>query len=136
MGNFGEYGWGVSASTVNASRILRGQYRHFLFGNAEVDDQIDPTELPVLQARDEPVGTSYALHHTMVHAVVALPYTVSLVIRGPAVKDRFLVMDRKTGEAWWQYGRKQESAYEVERKRMSPERLQKLIGQLESWKLF
>ena len=34
----------------------------------------------------------------------AEPHTVSLIIRGPAVKDRFLVMDRKTGQSWWQYG--------------------------------
>ncbi|MFQ6396658.1 hypothetical protein ACLMAJ_24740 [Nocardia sp. KC 131] len=119
-----------------ASRILRGQYRHFLFGNAELDEQIDPAKLPVLQAREEPVGISYALHHSMVHAVVAEPYTASLVIRGPAIKDRFLVMDRKTREAWWQYGAKQESADEVDQKRMSPERLQEVIGQLEEWKLF
>lgn len=119
-----------------ASRILRGQYRHYLFGNAELDEHIEPTKLPVLQAREEPVGTSYALHHTMVHAVVAEPYTVSLVIRGPAVKDRFLVMDRKTGEAWWQYGAGQESAEEVERKRMSPARLTEIVGRMGEWKLF
>ncbi|WP_433578558.1 hypothetical protein [Nocardia brasiliensis] len=119
-----------------ASRILRGQYRHFLFGNAEVDEQMEPTDLPVLQAREEPVDSCYALHHSMVHAVLAEPYTASLVIRGPAVKDRFLVMDRVTGEAWWQYGAGQESAEEVERKRMSPERFEWLIGRLEEWGLF
>ncbi|WP_433622086.1 hypothetical protein [Nocardia sp. CA-120079] len=119
-----------------ASRILRGQYRHFLFGNAEVDEHVDPAKLPVLQAREELVGSGYALHHSMVHAVVAEPYTASLVIRGPAVKDRFLVMDRVTNEAWWQYGAKQESAEDAERKRMTPERLDWLIGQLDEWKLF
>lgn len=119
-----------------ASRLLRGQYRHYLFGNAEVDEQMDPNKLPVLQAREEPIGTSYALHHTMVHAVVAEPFTVSLVVRGPAVKDKFLVMDRHTGEAWWQFGAKDESAEEAERKRMTPERLQEVRGQLTEWELF
>ncbi|WP_147130979.1 hypothetical protein [Nocardia ninae] len=119
-----------------ASRILRGQYRHFLFGNAEVDEQVEPNKLPVLHVREEPVGTAYALHHSMVHAVVAEPYTVSLVIRGPAVKDRFLVMDRKTGEAWWQYGQKDESAEETARKRMGAERLREVSDQLTEWKLF
>jgi len=119
-----------------ASRILRGQYRHYLFGNADLDEQVDPTKLPVLQAREELVGSSYALHHSMVHAVVAEPYSVSLVIRGPAMKDRFLVMDRKTGEAWWQYGATQESVEEAERKRMTPERLRELIAHLDDWKLF
>ncbi|MFF0493641.1 hypothetical protein ACFYTQ_31870 [Nocardia sp. NPDC004068] len=118
-----------------ASHILRGQYRHYLFGNAEVDEQIDPKKLPVLLTREEPVGTSYALHHSMIHAVVAEPLTVSLVVRGPAVKDRFLVMDRKTNEAWWQYGARQESEEDAKRKRMSPERFDWLGGQFEEWGL-
>ncbi|MFF0458684.1 hypothetical protein [Nocardia africana] len=118
-----------------ASRILRGQYRHFLFGNAELDEQVDPAKLGVLQVREEPVGIGYALHHSMVHAVVAEPFTVSLVVRGPALKDRFLVSDRKTGEAWWQYGAGQESVEDALRKRMTPARLQEVIGNLEEWKL-
>ncbi|WP_433194336.1 hypothetical protein ACQP1G_37105 [Nocardia sp. CA-107356] len=116
-----------------ASRILRGHYRHYLFGNAELDEQVDPAKLPVLQAREEPVGTSYALHHSMVHAVVAEPFTVSLVVRGPAVKDRFLVMDRKTGESWWQYGAKEESAEEAKAKQMSRTRFAEVTGWLEEW---
>ena len=118
-----------------ASRILRGQYRHFLYGNAELDDQIDPAQLEVLQVREEPVGVSYALHHSMVHAVVAEPFTVSLVARGPALKDRFLVSDRKTGEAWWQYGAGRESAEEARRKRMTLPRLQERIASMDEWKL-
>ncbi|WP_280352114.1 hypothetical protein [Nocardia abscessus] len=119
-----------------ASRILSGQYRHFLFGNAEVDEQVEPNKLPVLHVREEPVGTAYALHHSMVHAVVAEPYTVSLVIRGPAVKDRFLVMDRKTGEAWWQYGNKDEPEEEAGAKRMSRTRFTEVAGWLNEWDLF
>jgi len=46
----------------------------------------------------------------MVHAVVAEPFTVSLVVRGPAVKNRFLVMDRKTGEELVAVRAAQESA--------------------------
>jgi hypothetical protein len=119
-----------------ASVILRGEYRHYLFGDAELDEQVDPASLKALMARQEQVGSAYALHHTMVHAVVAEPCTVSLVIRGPAVKDRFLVMDRKTGESWWQYGASQETAYEAEQKRMSVERLSELTDLLREWDLF
>jgi hypothetical protein len=119
-----------------ASTILRGQYRHYLFGDAELDASIDPASLQALMVRDEQIGSTYALHHTMVHAVVAEPYTVSLVIRGTAVKDRFLVMDRKTGESWWQYGASQEPAYDAEQKRMSVERLTELTDHLREWDLF
>ena len=119
-----------------ASTILRGQYRHYLFGDADLDETIDPASLKALMVRDEQSGSTYALHHTMVHAVVAEPYTVSLVIRGPAVKDRFLVMDRKTGQSWWQYGANQEPAYDAEQKRMSVERLAELTTSLREWDLF
>ena len=53
-----------------------------------------------------------------------------------AVKDRFLVMDRKTSESWWQYGAQQESAEDALRKQMTPDRLQELIGRLDEWQLF
>jgi len=59
-----------------------------------------------------------------------------MVLRSPAVKDRFLVMDRKTGECWWQYGASQESAYSAEQKQMSLERLSELTGWLREWDLF
>lgn len=113
-----------------ASLILHGQYRHYLFGNAELGDDVDPGSLTALQVRQETAGASYALHHTMVHAVVSEPYTVSLVLRGPAVKDRFLVMDRKTGQSWWQYGANKESAQTRDSKKMSPARLAEMVTRL------
>jgi len=119
-----------------ASTILRGQYRHYLFGDADLDETVDPASLKALMVRDEQPGSTYALHHTMVHAVVAEPHTVSLVIRGPAVKDRFLVMDRETGHSWWQYGASQEPGYDAEQKRMSVERLTELTNSLREWDLF
>ncbi len=119
-----------------ASLILGGEYRHYLFGDAELDAQADPATLKVLQVRQERADSMYALHHTMVHAVVAEPYTVSLVLRGPAVKDRFLVMDRTTRESWWQYGASQETADTARRKQMSAARLTELTGWLRDRDLF
>lgn len=119
-----------------ASLIMRGEYRHYLFGDAELDTDVDPASLQALQVRQEHVGNAYALHHKMVHAVVAEPFTVSLVLRGPAVKDRFLVMDRATGESWWQYGAAQESTGSAQAKHMSLERLAEVTGWLLDWGLF
>jgi hypothetical protein len=89
-----------------------------------------------MMVRQEQVGDSYALHHSMVHAVVAAPHTVSLVVRGSAVEDRFLAMDRNTGESWWQYGAAKESAEDAEQKRMSVERLVELVDRLREFDLF
>jgi hypothetical protein len=119
-----------------ASTILRGQYRHYLFGNVELDEDVLPRDLEAVMVRQEKVGDTYALHHSMIHAVVAEPFTVSLVVRGAAVKDRFLVMDRRTGESWWQYGAKQESAEDAEQKRMSVERFREIRSQLDEWDVF
>lgn len=119
-----------------ASVILRGQYRHHLFGNVDLDEHADPASLRAVMVRRELPGSSYALHHSMVHTVVAEPYTVSLVIRGPAVKDRFLVVDRGTGQSWWDYGGSQDSAQDAERKRMTPGRLTDLTAWLHDQDLF
>ena len=86
--------------------------------------------------RWEQAGSSYVLHHAMVHAVVAEPCTVSLVIRGPAVKDRFLVMDRGSGESWRQYGAGRESAKDAAEKLMPVERVVELTDQLRELGLF
>ena len=118
-----------------ASTILRGSYRHYLFGNVDLDEDIAPGSLDEVMVRQETAGSTYALHHSMVHAVVAEPYAVSLVVRGPAVKDRFLVMDRKTGESWWQYGAAQEPTEDAAKKRMSADHFGELSGLLAEWGL-
>jgi hypothetical protein len=119
-----------------ASAIWRGRYRHYLFGNVELDEEVLPRDLEAIMVREERVGDAYALHHSAVHAVVAEPRTVSLVIRGPAVKDRFLVMDRASGKSWWQYGAKRETPEEAAGKRMSVGRFRELRRLLDEWGVF
>ena len=119
-----------------ASAILRGRYRHHLFGNVELDEEVLPCDLQAVMVREERAGDSYALHHSMVHAVVAEPNAVSLVVRGPAVKDRFLVMDRASGRSWWQYGAERESPEEAAGKRMSAGRFRELRRLLDEWGVF
>lgn len=64
------------------------------------------------------------------HSVKAIGGTVSLIIRGPAVSDRFLVTDRVTGETWWQYGAAREAPEVQERKRMSSARRELVVNTL------
>lgn len=103
-----------------ASRILHGSYTHTLYGTDDnIGDHIDPATLVPRMVRTELAGDTYVLHHSAIHSVVAQPHTVSLVVRGPAVKDRFLVSDRHTGQAWWQYGAAVEDPAEAAAKRMT-----------------
>jgi len=119
------------------SLILRGSYRHYLFGHHDnLKAGMDVSQLTPLMVRDESVGSIYTLNHRMVHAVMAEPYTVSLIVRGPAVKDRFLVIDRTTGKSWWQYGAALESPKTIQDKRMSRHQLEAARQQLRSLSLF
>jgi hypothetical protein len=114
------------------SRILYGSYTHTLYGD---DDQIGAGGMNVAALvprliRRESAGDFYTLRHTMIHSVVAEPHTTSLVLRGPAVKDRFIVTDRVTGEAWWQYGAATEKPDDAARKRMTIDQAEGCLARL------
>jgi hypothetical protein len=111
-----------------SSRILCGSYKHILYGTDDaLTEEIEVGQLKPRMVRVERAGNTYTLHHSMVHAAVSEPHTVSLIIRGPAVKERFLVSDRTTGRAWWQYGAAQESQAEAAAKRMSAAQLAECV---------
>jgi hypothetical protein len=66
----------------------------------------------------------------MIHSVTAHGEAVTLIVRGPAVKDRFVVTDRTTGTAWWQYGAATETPEAAAAKRMTRGHLQDRIAAL------
>jgi hypothetical protein len=122
-----------------ASHILRGGYVHRFFGR---DDQFgedtDPDALLPIHERLEQPGSTYALHHTSVHTVQAETDTISLLVRGPSAKQRFLILDAACGGSFWVYGAAQESPEQRANKRLTPDqldqtitRIQRLIADLE-----
>lgn len=115
-----------------ASYIVRGSYVHRIFGN---DDQFgqdtDLAGLRPIHEKTERAGASYALHHTSVHAVQAEADTISLLLRGPAARDRFLVLDR-AGESFWVYGASQESPATRAKKQMTSTKLDSTIARVRS----
>ncbi len=115
-----------------ASHILRGSYLHRIFGR---DDQFgedtDPNTLQPIHERVERVGAGYALHHTSVHTVQAEADSISILLRGPAAKDRFLILDR-AGESFWVYGAAQESPQTRASKQMSGAHLDRTISRVRS----
>ena len=103
-----------------SSMIVSGSYRHLVYGDDErFDQQTDPESLRAVYERVERPGSHYALHHTSVHAVQAEADTISLLLRGPATSDRFLILDREAGGSFWVYGAARESAEQRASKRMS-----------------
>ncbi|WP_214324788.1 hypothetical protein [Nonomuraea sediminis] len=116
-----------------ASMILKGQFRHLLYGLETYEDTM---QLPIpkpLQVRIERVGSIYALHHSMLHALVAEENAVSLFIRGPVVKERGYLVDPKTGKRIWHLGVAEETPEAIARKRMTPELLSELTAKLDEW---
>lgn len=107
-----------------ASRIVRGSYTHRVFGHdSEFDESTDPTTLQALMTRREQPGATYALHHTSVHSVTAEADTVSLIVRGPAAKQRFLIHDAAKHRFFWSHGAQHETPQQRDRKRLSPDQL-------------
>jgi hypothetical protein len=114
-------------------------YIHRIFGR---DDQFgedtDPDSLLPIHERLEQPGSTYALHHTSVHTVQAEADTISLLVRGPSTKQRFLILDAAAGGFFWVYGAAQESPEQRASKRLTPAqltntttRIQRLIADLD-----
>lgn len=102
------------------SYIIKGRYKHYLYSSVTAGDEVvNTTDLRVEFAEVRQEGTCYSLQEHLFHSIVAEPYTVSLIVRGPASAKRFVVMDRRSGEAWWQYAANYESDKEILQKRMS-----------------
>jgi hypothetical protein len=72
----------------------------------------------------------------MIHSVTAHSEAVTLIVRGPAVKDRFVVTDRATGKAWWQYGAATETPEAAAAKHMTNEQLRDRITALHTAGIF
>lgn len=119
------------------SRILTGSYTHTLYGtDHEFTDEVDVSALTPRLVRVEEPGDTYTLHHSMIHSVTAHGEAITLIVRGPAVKDRFVVTDRATGKAWFQYGAATETADAAAAKRMSDTQLRDRIAMLRASGIF
>lgn len=71
-----------------ASRILRGSYQHRIFSLEQTNSAATSrSNLRQVYRRTEVAGGGYVLDHRMIHTATAEPNTVSLMLRGPAVKE-------------------------------------------------
>lgn len=116
--------------------LLRGSYMHAIFGKEQMlEGNVECDSLIPLHLYKVTAGSSYFLHHSLVHAVKAEEGTVSLLLQGPPMKERFLVVDRKIKKQWWEYCTEKETFEERKRKQMSKERLDALTHQLKIWSI-
>lgn len=119
-----------------SSVILKGSYKHFIYGTEDnINENIDLKDLNPIIIREEKTHSIYTLSHKVFHSIETQPDTVSVIIRGPAVKDRFLIMDKLTDKKWWEYGRESETIEEIKRKQVSLKHIQNLIEKLYKLKI-
>ena len=113
-----------------SARVLSGSYRHEIFGTTSKDseDSILSSHPTLVTIQD--IGSTYTLHQSIVHSVIAEPKSVTMIIRGPAVASRFLIGDRTTGRVWWRYGRQSEDEETRNQRRISKQGLQILSEHL------
>ncbi|AYF75284.1 hypothetical protein D7D52_16980 [Nocardia yunnanensis] len=112
-----------------SSRIVRGNYQHNLYGSdTGFDENTDPAALKPLLAQRQRPGDTFALHHASVHNVCADPGTVSMILRGPAAKTRFLIHDTATRAQFHVYGAAQETAATRATKQLDAASLATAVG--------
>jgi hypothetical protein len=121
------------------SRIVTGGYLHTVYGSdvevlREVGEGREPQ--PRYLRREGP-GGDYFLADTMVHSLRVDEVTVSLLLRGPAVKDRYFTVlppDGHTAVAdrlVFSGGAAQESAAERQTKRLTAAGIARVVGVLD-----
>ncbi|WP_449434432.1 hypothetical protein [Pseudomonas putida] len=119
-----------------AAYVLTGGYEHYLYSVSSARPasgriaQLEELQLEFAEHR--PTGTSYFLKENLYHSIGAAPGTVTLIIRGPATKGFFTVMDRPADNAWVQRGSALESASERAAKRMADEQYETVVQMLET----
>jgi len=113
-----------------SSVILNVGYQHFIYGAENEIINKDISEIKPVIIKEEKVGSIYAIKHNIFHSIAAKENTISFIIRGPAVKERFLIVDKKVNKKWWEYGRESETIEEIKSKSVNQDKINGIIAKL------
>ena len=112
------------------SRILSGGYVHSLYGpEASVLRDVDGgCEPRVVYAGHVQAGSTYYLHHSLVHSLRTDDVAVSLILRGPSTKDDYFTVT--AAKTLWSTGAERESREERAAKTMTSEGRERVLSVL------
>ncbi len=138
------------------SLILRGSYRHIWYKydreiydpaldeiakqwvdryNPDDTSSIDIPSMEPLFITDERKNSCYTMHHSVIHATITTPDSLSLFLKGPGEKSRSIIADRQTNKLWWRYGETDETEERRRQKIMPVEIYRQLRAKLEAWEI-
>ncbi len=114
------------------SRILAGGYLHSLYGDQ--DDVLRRVgrgeEITALHTYQAWAGVGYFLDHSLVHSLHTGTTTVSLLLRGPSVKDDYFTLDAGPGQVRWSSGAQRETSADRRAKTMAEEGFVRVLDTL------
>ncbi len=114
-----------------SSVILNGGYKHNIYGTEkEINENTKIDVLKPVLCQEERIGSIYTLSNKVFHSIAAKKDTVSIIIRGPSLKDRFLIIDKKVNKIWWEYGRESETIEEIRNKVITTRNLKLLVNKV------
>ena len=113
------------------SRILSGGYVHSLYGaEQDVLREVGGGREPrVVYAGHVQAGSTYFLHHSLVHSLRTDEVAVSLILRGPSTKTDYFTVT--PAETLWSTGAARESSEERAAKAMTTEGRERVLRVLE-----
>lgn len=109
------------------SLMLRGGYTSFVYGPRHPGDAppSDVREMSPGYIQTVRPGDIYTLDHTMVHALAADSSAVTLILRGPIMKERAVWLDRTTSETWIHEGGKGDTRMQT----MTAAEIERVVGE-------
>lgn len=97
--------WPHSHRFTFVTRILHGGYGHLIYGDEKtfVETVASGGRPAPVVARFEAAGSTYAIHHSVVHSVSRGTDTITIVVQGPSAQKQKVKLS-PAGEVVWEGG--------------------------------
>ncbi len=88
------------------TRILHGTYyQRWYEVKGTLDENTTLNDISPVCIREEPAGSVFTIDHDTIHSTQTSKDTISLVICGPAMKDKAFIIRMDNGSVWYKVGK-------------------------------